>query len=142
MAEPRLIGKIAHRATGRARLRFPTLRGDQGQLDSLAAKFLALPGVTHAAANAVTGSIVLRHGGEWPLIASSATDSLAIEWRERASDNRTETKSDGEFELHVLLGGVLGLLALWQVTQKRVLPPALTLLMYAVDMASGRAPRV
>jgi hypothetical protein len=142
MAEPRLIGEIVHRATGRARLRFPVLRGDRGQLDSLAAKFLAIPGVTHATANAVTGSILLRHGVEWPAIASSAADSLAIKWRDRASDTRIETKSDGEFELHVLLGGVFGLLALWQVTQKRVLPPALTLLMYAVDMASGRAPKV
>jgi hypothetical protein len=141
MAEPRLIGEIVHRVTGRARLRFPVLRGDQEQLDSLAAKFLAIPGVTHAAANAVTGSIVLRHGVEWPVIASSAADSLAIAWHDRASDAKIETKSDREFELRMLASGVLSLLALWQVAQKRVLPPAFALFWYAAIMASGRFPR-
>jgi hypothetical protein len=140
MAEPHLVGLIVHRIPGRARVRFPELRGEGVRLDSLAAGLLAIPGVTHAAPHAMTGSIVVRHGAEWSAVASSAASSLGIAWDDDGSRAGAGDAADREANLRILLGAALGAFAFWQLARQNVLPPAITLLWYAVALVTGRSP--
>ena len=54
---------LLHELPGRLRVREPAIKGHPASAAALAAKLRALPGVTRASASAVTGSVVVEHGG-------------------------------------------------------------------------------
>jgi hypothetical protein len=124
------LAEVVHAIPGRARLRIPARRGDAVFFASVATGLSAIPGVFHAQVRPMTASIVIRHSAPLARIGEAAEKArlfaLAIAATPPPSAFRIEPKA--------ALVASLGVFALWQLTQGRVLPPALTLAWYAAGL--------
>lgn len=122
---------------GRARLRIAAWRGDRPFFAAVAAGLSAHPGISEVETSALTGGILIRHTAPFAEIGAAAEKAGLFRVghaAEAASRPPLEwPKFPVDPKLAVAAG--LGAIALWQLTQGRFLPPALTLAWYATRVA-------
>ena len=154
---------VAHRSHGRTRLKFRRERGNQQFFDGLVLRLRGLPDVKSAEARPLTGSVIVHHQGLWSEIAEQIVEAglFAIAEEEAATDlsnafgqeywlevakqlSRTGLFIENEAQALKSLerlspalaaAGGAAILGLWQIARGEVLPPAITLLMYARTLA-------
>jgi hypothetical protein len=126
--------RIVRQGQQRTRLRLAQRRGDESFLNWLAVQLSTLPGVTHASAHALTGSVLILHNGDPGAILDRAVGEglFAI--------TRDEPKAEldmaaARVAVPVATAGLLAALAVWQLLRGRALPPAVTLAWYAATLA-------
>lgn len=126
------IAEIAHAMPGRARLRFPDRLGDSAFFASVSSGLLTLPGVSKVAARPFTGSVLIEHGDTLENVSGAARDAglFAVGKAPHAS-----TEPPVEIDPQALVSLALMGFALWQMSREKVLPPAITLLWYASNLA-------
>lgn len=136
MSDPVPSCEIVHAMPGRARLRIEARRGDKAFLASVANGLAAIPGIFEVEVFPLTGSLLIRHGPPLDLVIAAAekahlfaiAKAVALapppprEWPKLPVDPRTAVAAG------------LGAIALWQMTEGRFLPPALTLVWYAARL--------
>jgi hypothetical protein len=121
--------EIVHTMAGRTRLRVPSKRDDTVFFASVATGLSTLPGVERVEAHPLTGSILVYHDLELSELAKTVAKAGLAQLTEGLASPSSEASLSLDPRLLLSLG--LGALALWQVTQGRVLPRAGTLLWYA-----------
>ncbi|WP_127091552.1 hypothetical protein [Aquabacter cavernae] len=124
---------LVHSMPGRLRLRLA--RAPLSGIEAVAAELSGRPGVLKVAYRAETGSLLVLHDGRFRPEADPAL-RLVPARPGGAAPSRTPGRGKG------LGGGVAGAaafsgLALLQMARGRVLPPALTLVWYAVSLLKG-----
>lgn len=135
MREPLPLATVVHTTAARTRLRIASRRGETGFFTRCAGQLAAAPGVATVEARALTGSLLVHH-------AEGAFDAVA-EHAERAglfivAEIEPAAAPDAPPRLPpppALAALAFGALGLFQLTEKRVLPPALTLFWYAATLA-------
>lgn len=137
MADALPIAAIVHSMQGRTRLRIDDRRGDAAFFASVATGLSSLPGVFDVDARPLTGSVVIRHGAPLARIGAAAAEARLFAIGDGSSVPPAGPAVTIDAKAALALG--LGALAVWQLAQERVLPPALTLLWYALRLG-GRIP--
>lgn len=146
---------LAHVSPGRLRVKFPDLRGQSEQLESLCEACVKLPGVTQAEGRTSTGSVIILVEGDTDAVIRAASAegvfsiSAEIEAEQRsnpAADAKAwEARADS---LLSVLGGSSGnlrhasalaflFMAMLQAASGRIMPPAASALLTAVGLALG-----
>lgn len=122
---------------GRARLRVTARRGDAVFFASVATGLAAIAGVQKVEVSPLTGSILIHHGPPLERVgeaakkvglfviaeAAPAASASSVKWPALPVDPR----------MAAAVG--LGLVAMWQVIEGRLLPPALTMAWYAAHLS-------
>lgn len=123
---------------GRSRLRIADRRGDAAFFASLATALSGIPGVHKVDVTPLTGSVLIQHGGPLSNIGSKARNARLFSIGE-APGARVEA-SAFEFDPKLLLAFALVGGALWQMSREKILPPAITLLWYALQLGNLAPP--
>ncbi|KAF2992189.1 hypothetical protein MJC1_00565 [Methylocystis sp. MJC1] len=124
--------EIAHAMPGRARLRFPDRLGDSAFFASVSSSLSALPGVSKVAARPFTGSVLIEHGGSLDKVSEAAREAgLFAVGKAPPASTELPVEIDPQAFVSLALMGF----ALWQMSREKVLPPAITLLWYASNLA-------
>ena len=147
------LARLVHSIPGRARLRTTGIKGDRAALSQLQAALEDAPGVKDVRVSATTGSVVVEHDGNIDdvLRALEASGALQLETEiaepyltqiHRAlaeSDRRLKAASNGKLDLETI--SFVGFLAggVFQVFNRHALPAGVTLLRYAVELATATA---
>lgn len=119
---------LASVAPGRVRLNLGPAGRDPARAAGLARESLLLPGVVSAAANPLTGSLLLRFRGEAETVfAAAARQGL---FRVETTRQRPAAPARAA----PIAAAALGLLAAVQALRGAILPPAVTLLWYASSL--------
>ena len=123
---------VVHAMAGRTRLRIEARRGDNAFFASIATGLSALQGVDHVGVRPLTGGVLIQHHLPLPQVAEAAararlftlagSDAARPPYRAALTDPRTM----------VAIG--LGAFALLQLMRGRILPPAITLALYAATI--------
>jgi hypothetical protein len=127
--------EVAHAIEGRTRLRFREHAGDAVALTAIATRLGELEGVDTVSIRALNGTVVMTHDGHFDEYAARAMSAGMLEIVEVAhaaggiGPVPAALKSPPAFA--ALAFGALGL---FQVAEKRVLPPAITLFWYATEL--------
>lgn len=132
MADALPIAEIAHAMPGRARLRIAERRGDSVFFASVATGLSTIAGVYKVEVRSLTGSLLIQHGPPLERIALAAQEARLF-----AIGNATSAPPQTEsiqFDPKLLIGLGLGALGLWQLTEGKLLPPAITLAWYAAHL--------
>lgn len=125
------LARLASLAPGRVRLNLGLAGRDPARATALARDALLLPGVVSAAANPLTGSLLLRFRGEAETVfAAAARQGL---FRVETTRQRPAAPARAA----PVAAAALGLLAAIQALRGAILPPAVTLLWYAGSLRSG-----
>lgn len=133
MADALPIAEVVHAMPGRARLRIPERRGDAVFFAAVATALSAIPGVIKAEVRPLTGSILIRHGPPLDRIRAAAQEArLFTVGNAGAVPPPTPTVA---IDPKMAIGLGLGAIAVWQLIEGRVLPPAITLAWYAAGLA-------
>ena len=141
---------IVHRSRGRLRLKLPDKCWDAEWLSEAASRIEQLRDVDHVEVNAISGSLLIHHqaGSELkgrlidsglfrlvdgplssPPVLDRVTDSVF------RSDRALERRTGGRVNLKTLLILVLVALAIVQSLRRRIMVPAITLLIFAAQLA-------
>ena len=132
MSDSLPIAVIVHAMPGRARLRIAERRGDAVFFASLATGLSNIPGVRKVEVRPLTGSILIQHGPPLERISTAAQEArLFVLGNAHSVPPATPAMS---IDPKVVVGLGLGALSLWQITEGRVLPPAITLAWYAASL--------
>lgn len=139
---------LVHWADARMRLRIPGRRKDRAYIEALARWTGGVPGVTGCTGNAVTGSLLLWYGAEFSLTAFVAaaaeqgwfdlpippvrTSPLLLP-SDPLSLARLASATTRNTYQPLMFSTLLGL-GLVQTARGQLLPPALTLLWYALEL--------
>jgi hypothetical protein len=125
--------EIVHAIPGRVRLRVDARRRDEVYFASVATSLSAVPGVTRVEVRPLTGSLVIHHIVPFGRIAAAAEERrlFSIIYAQSAQ-KRTEQRS---IDPKLVAAVAMGVFAIWQLGRGRYLPPALSLVMYALDLA-------
>jgi hypothetical protein len=132
MPEPLPIAEVVHAIEGRTRLRIPSRRSDAAFFASVATGLSTVPGVLHVDVRPLTGSILLQHGPALARIAAAAEQARLFRVADLAPPPRSREAMRIDPKLVVGVG--LGALALWQLAEGRILPPAITLAWYTANL--------
>lgn len=133
MADALPIAKVVHAMPGRARLRIVERRGDAVFFASVATGLSTIAGVYKVEVRPLTGSLLIQHGPPLERIAVAAQDAHLF-----TVGNATSVPpptASAQFDPKILVGLGLGALGLWQLTEGKILPPAITLAWYAANLA-------
>ena len=132
MADDLPIAEIVHAMRGRARLRIAARLGDTPFFAALATGLATIPGVYKVDVRPFTGSVVVDHGPPLARIgeAARAAHLFALGGPVAPPPPPLQLPVDPK----IIVGIGLGLFALWQLTQGRILPPAVTLGWYAAAL--------
>ncbi|WP_156910114.1 hypothetical protein [Rubritepida flocculans] len=125
---------LVHDGPGRMRLRLPALRGDAPRLAALALALAGLPGVVAAESAALTGSVLVLHRAESAGLLRAAEAAGLLRLTEEAPPVEGPSLSPAVFWPAVGAAAV-ALLALHQLLQRQVLPPAFSLATQALVLA-------
>jgi hypothetical protein len=126
------VADLVHTMPGRARLRIPDRRGDAVYFASIATGLSTIPGIYKVEVRPLTGSILLQHGPPIERIIHAAEEANLF--RLQRTEEITSQGADLPFDPQSLVGLGLSVLALWQATEKKFLPPAVTLAWYAAHL--------
>jgi hypothetical protein len=132
MSVPLPQAEIVHAMPGRARLRIPARRGDAVFFASVATGLSTIAGIDKVEARPMTGSILIHHGAPLARVTEAAEKARLFVIAPSA-----EAPSFVEalpLDPKMIAGIGLAVLAMWQVTQGRVLPRAGTLAWYAANL--------
>jgi Heavy metal associated domain 2 len=144
-------GRITHRMNGRVRLRIPDRRRDSAYFARLKETLSRCDGVESVLVNPLTASALISGSAEADDIVVFAENSglFRLEARgfvpfaERLShqlhqvDDRVREATSGQLDLSSAAAiGLLGA-TLWQVSRRRVLPEAVTILWYAASLLAN-----
>ena len=138
-----------HRSRGRLRLKLPNKCRDADWLQRTASRLEQLPDVERVDVTAVSGSLLIHHRAgpelmerlsstglfsivDSPLSTPPVLDRIA-EGVYR-SDRSLERRTGGRINLRTLLILVLIALAIVQSVRRRIMVPAITLLMFAAQL--------
>lgn len=122
--------ELVHSLPGRTRLRFAQGRHDGAFLASIATALSAIRGVIRVELRPSTGSVLIRHNIPLEQVGSAAQARNLF----TINPNRPEPAApNSTWDRKSTIAAVMCGLALWQVARGRVLPPAVTLAMYAAD---------
>lgn len=147
------LARVVHSVPGRARLRVPGAKGDAEALGALQTALEDVPSVCDVRVNPLTGSILVVHDGPIGDIlrqveqrggvrvdAGTPEPWLASMHRSLiASDERLKAASKGAIDLETLsfVGFVAG--GIYQCLNHHGLPAGVTMLRYAVGLATSKA---
>lgn len=122
---------IIHSLAGRTRLRIEMRRGDDAFFASIATGLSAIQGVGQIDVRPLTGSILVQHNPPFAQIAEAAVRArlFTLDIGAAAGNDRVPSP---DAKMMVALG--LGAFALWQLAKGRILPPAVTLALYAANL--------
>jgi Heavy metal associated domain 2 len=138
-------GLITHRMNGRVRLRIPDKRRDAAYFARLKETLSRCPGVESVIVNPLTASVLITGPVDADEVIVYGENSKLfrleprgfIPFSERLThqlhkvDERVRDATSGQLDLNsAAVVGMLGA-ALWQLSRRRVLPEALTVLWYA-----------
>jgi hypothetical protein len=124
--------EIAHTIPGRSRLRIPTRRDDAVFFASVATGLSTIAGVNKVETRPLTGSILIHHDAPLAHVTEAAEKARLFAVAPHVpSASFTEAI---QLDPKMVVGIGLGVLALWQLTQGRVLPHATTLAWYAANL--------
>ena len=154
------IAHVAHATWGRVRLRLPSERGDLPHLERIADGLRRCPVVTDVTVNARTGSVLVRHRGEFGAVAEHARaqdlfdvcepacepvqrnegDTLTLGRLRTAilrANESLRSRTEGSLDLKTI--GVAALLAgsIYQGAKGNFLPAGGTMLLQALDLVFG-----
>jgi hypothetical protein len=133
MADALPIAQIVHAMPGRARLRITERRGDAVFFASVATGLSTIAGVYKVEVRPLTGSLLIQHGPPLERIAVAAQQARLFAIGDATSV--PPPTASAEFDPKPVIGLGLGALALWQLTEGKILPPAITLAWYAAALA-------
>jgi hypothetical protein len=133
MADGLPVAQIVHAIPGRARLRIVERRGDTVFFASVASGLSTIPGVHKIEVRSLTGSILIQHGAPLERIGAAAQEARLFILGDTHSAPPAMPATSFDPKAAIALG--LGALSIWQMTEGRVLPPALTLAWYAASLA-------
>lgn len=149
------IATRVHSIPGRTRLRIEDRRGDPTWFDALQSALSECPTVRDVRTNPGTGSVVVRHTGDWEQVRRFASDRELFESPEAASeqpplasvyqrlraidlDLRSRTGNEwgiGAMAFYALVGA-----SLYQLGRGKFLPAGATLLFQAVNIMLENSP--
>jgi hypothetical protein len=133
MADLLPVAEIVHSMPGRARLRIVERRGDAVFFASVATGLSTIAGVQAVEVRPLTGSVLIRHGPPLERIMTAAQEARLFRCANPGSARGpTET---AKIDPKMVVGLGLGALSLWQITEGKILPPAITLAWYAASLA-------
>jgi hypothetical protein len=124
--------EIAHTMPGRARLRIPTKRDDAVFFASVATGLSTIAGVSKVRTRPLTGSILIHYDEPLAHVTEAAEKAQLFAVAPHAAS--ASLAEAIEFDPKMVIGIGLGVLALWQLKQGRVLPYATTLAWYAARL--------
>ena len=130
-----LKGYVAHESTGRARLNFPSLRNNPDALSELMSIILKLPHVVCVDGRYTTGSIIVRHQAQSSTSIWQAAKSVGLTVLPNVEHAEVKEPIRASITLSNLSIAIMFILGVYQVTRGSVLPPAFTLLWYAMELA-------
>ena len=130
---------IAHQSRGRTRLRFRNERGNARFFETLVRRLSAIPGISHVEVRPQTGSVLLLHQGSWMERAEQvlATGLFTLMEEEAAGSSLDGATIPPGLSPQAIVSGLMAALAALQVARGEILPPAVTLLHYADQLAGG-----
>lgn len=126
------VAEVVHAMPGRARLRIAERRGDAVFFSSVATGLSTIAGIYGVEVRPLTGSLVVKHGPPLERIALAAQEARLF-----AIGNATALPPPTpavQFDPKILIGLGLGALGIWQLTEGKLLPPAITLAWYAAHL--------
>ena len=132
MPDPLPIAEIVHAMEGRTRLRIPARRGDGAFFASVATGLSTISGVHHVDVRPFTGSVLLQHG--LPLAGIAAAAERARLFKVANDASAPAPQPAVRIDPKWVIGAGLGVIAVWQLTQGRILPPAVTLAWYGARL--------
>lgn len=121
-----------HAIPGRARLRIAERRGDRVFFASVATGLSSIPGVHKVEVRPLTGSVLIQHGPPLKHISAAAQEARLFVVENGPSD--PPPRMVMAIDPKMVLGLGLGALAVWQIAEGRILPPAITLAWYASSL--------
>ena len=117
---------------GRVRLRIAECRGDGVFFAAVATGLSTIAGVHKVEVRPLTGSVLIAHGP--PLDHIGAAAKKARLFAVGIPSSVSSPVLSMPLEPKLIIGVGLGVFALWQLAQGRVLPPAVTLGWYAANL--------
>jgi hypothetical protein len=132
MLEALPAAEVVHAIPGRTRLRIAARRGDAVFFASIASGLSMIQGVQKVEIRPLTGSILIHHDAPLERIAKAA-EQVRLFVLGRAEQVPSPIL-DVPLAPKMVIGLGLGVLALWQLAQGRVLPRATTLAWYAANL--------
>jgi hypothetical protein len=124
--------ELVHSLPGRTRLRFAERRRDSVFLAAIATALSASQGVIRVEARSSTGSLLVWHSGPIERIGSAAKAQSLFTI---APVKPVQAAPHAELSKKSMVTAAMFVLAIWQLARGHILPPALTLAMYAIDLA-------
>jgi hypothetical protein len=131
MNSPLPSAEVVHAMAGRTRLRIVGRRGDDAFFASIATGLSALQGVDHVDVRPLTGGVLIQHHLPFARVAEAA--SRARLFALGNSNARPDHHGSAPAPRTMVSIG-LGAFALLQLVRGRVLPPAVTLALYAATI--------
>jgi hypothetical protein len=132
MVEALPVAEIVHTMAGRARLRVSARRGDDGYFASAAAELSSVANVHKVEVNPFTGSILILHSASLTRIGAAAQEAALFKMATVPAAASMEQAI--AIDPKILIGAGLGVLALSELIQGRIVPPAITLAWYAANL--------
>jgi hypothetical protein len=132
MAEALPVAEVVHAIPGRARLRIVGRRGDGVFFAAVASGLSTIAGIYHVEVRPLTGSLLIEHGPPLERIAAAAREARLFVISNEAPAPAPVTPAEIDPKMVVGLG--LGAIAIWQVLEGELLPPAITLAWYAAGL--------
>ena len=133
MAESLPIAEIVHAMPGRTRLRIAGRCGDAVFFASVATGLSTIAGVRKVLVRPLTASVLIQHGPPLERITAAAQEARLF----RLANPSTTPRLIKAYKIDpkMVVGLVLGGLAIWRLTEGKILPHAVTLAWYAANLA-------
>lgn len=147
--------EIEHQGRGRARLRIPLKRRDPAYFETVCKELARLNGVTAVHGNARTAGVLIEWQGEEPDFVAYAGERELFEavphegpadlraavarGLDRLNRNLSQV-SGGRLDNRSVGFVALASFAAVQLVRGAILPPAITLLIHALELVDGREP--
>lgn len=132
MNSPLPFAATVHAIPGRTRLRIEARRGDDFFFASIATGLSSIAGVDHVEVRPLTGSVLIRHSAPLARIAEAAAQARMFTMIEVEPLSRQDRAAPLDAKAITAIG--LGFFALLQLMRGRILPPAVTLGLYAASL--------
>jgi len=126
------VAELVHAIAGRARLRIVRRRGDGVFFAAMASGLSTIPGVREVDVRPLTGSILVQHDASLEDIGAAARAARLFVLDDARSV--TSPAPAAPLDPGTVIGLGLGAVAVWQLLQGRILPPAITLAWYAATL--------